>query len=186
MEFIKIHGIVFQHVQLFSKVESDYYYDLRKVSLDPNGISLIVELLLKEVKKFGAKSVGGLAAGAIPLATALVIRDSNFGEYQNGLRQFFVRKERKKHGLQKKIEGEVVDPVVIVDDVLTSGSSIMEAIEAVRQQGHNVNGVVCLIDREEKTTPNLLKKNKIKYTSLFTHSDFKPFIDERIKKKILT
>lgn len=185
MEFIKTHGIVFQHVQLFSKIESDYYYDLRKVSLDGYGASLIADLMLEEVKKFGAKSVGGLAAGSIPISTALIMKDSNFGEYSNGLRQFFVRKERKEHGLQKRIEGEVIDPVVIVDDVLTSGRSIMEAIEAVRTEGHDVKGVVCIIDREENSTPNVLK-DKVKYTSLFKHSDFKHFIDQRLKEKQLT
>lgn len=186
MEFIKTHGIVFKHVQLFSKVETDYYYDLRKISLNPYGIDLIADLLLDEVRKFRANSVGGLAAGAIPLATAVMIKDSRFGEYQNGLRQFFVRKEPKKHGLQKKIEGEVVAPVAIVDDVLTSGRSVMEAIEAVRDQGNTVTGVVCIIDREEKGTPNLLKENNIKYSSLFKHSDFKSFIDNKLKERQLT
>ena len=141
---------------------------------------------MEEVKKFGAKSVGGLADGSIPISTALIMKDSNFGEYSNGLRQFFVRKERKKHGLQKRIEGEVIDPIVIVDDVLTSGRSIMEAINAVMHEGHDIKGVVCIIDREEKSTPNVLKENKIKYTSLFTHSDFKHFIENRLKEKQLT
>lgn len=181
-EYIKDNGIVFGRVRLFSNVQSSYYYDLRRVSLDPYGISLIVGPLLEEVKKFNAKSVGGLVSAAIPLSQALIIRDSNFGEYKNALHSFYVREERKDHGLMKKIEGSILDPVVIVDDVMTTGRSIMKAIEAVIEHGYHVAGVVCILDREEKGITNVLKQNGVKYTSLFKHSDFKPFIDQKLKK----
>jgi orotate phosphoribosyltransferase len=62
----------------------------------------------------------------------------------------------------------------------------MEAIEAVRDQGNTVTGVVCIIDREEKGTPNVLKENNIKYSSLFKHSDFKSFIENKLKERQLT
>ena len=63
-----------------------------------------------------------------------------------------MRKQPKSHGLQKKIEGNLIEPVVIVDDVLTKGSSVMQALEAVMNEGFNVAGVVCIIDREDKNT----------------------------------
>ena len=85
-------------------------------------------------------------------------------------------------GVKKKIEGKVVSPVVIVDDVLTSGNSIKDAIDAVKQTGVSVKGVVCVIDREEETT-NVLKQHKIRYSSLFTHSDFKSFIEQKLMNK---
>lgn len=179
-EYIKENGIVFGPVRLFSNVESNYYYDLRRISLDPEGLGLVVGPLLEEVKKFGAKSVGGLASAAIPLSTALIMKDSNFGEYKNSLRSFFVREVRKDHGLMKQIEGMIEDPVVIVDDVLTSGKSIKTAIDAVEEHGYSVSGVVCILDREETGVTNELKKNGIKYTPLFRHSDFKPFIDQKV------
>jgi orotate phosphoribosyltransferase len=179
-EYIKENGIVFGPVRLFSNVESNYYYDLRRISLDPEGLGLVVGPLLEEVKKFGAKSVGGLASAAIPLSTALIMKDSNFGEYKNSLRSFFVREVRKDHGLMKQIEGMIEDPVVIVDDVLTSGKSIKKAIDAVEEHGYSVSGVVCILDREETGVTNELKKNGIKYTPLFRHSDFKPFIDQKV------
>lgn len=185
-EYIKENGIVFGPVRLFSNVESNYYYDLRRVSLDPDGISLIVGPLLEEVKKFDAKSVGGLANAAIPLSTALIMRDSNFGEYKNALHSFFVREERKDHGLMKKIEGKIIDPVVIVDDVMTSGRSIKKAVDAVMEHGYRVAGVVCILDREEKGITNVLTQNGIKYTSLFKHSDFKPFIDQKLDEMAST
>ncbi|MGH9987701.1 MAG: hypothetical protein ACRD8W_27480, partial [Nitrososphaeraceae archaeon] len=114
-EYIKKHGIVFEHVRLYSGIETDYYYDLRRVSNDPYGLSLIVGQLLKEVKKCGAKSVGGLASAAIPLSTALILKDSDFGMCEKSLTSFFVREVRKDHGLMKQIEGKIKDPVVIVD-----------------------------------------------------------------------
>jgi orotate phosphoribosyltransferase len=76
--------------------------------------------------------------------------------------------------------------VVIVDDVLTSGKSVMSAIEAVNKEGYSVKGVVFVVDREEgigERKPNLLKQNNIKYSSLFKHSDFKTFIEEELRKK---
>ena len=108
------------------------------------------------------------------------------GKYDVGLNGFFIRKEPKQYGLEKKIEGNMIPPVVLIDDVLTSGNSIMGAIEAVRSEGLNVKGVVLVIDREERARedkPNLLKQNNIKYSSLFKHSDFKSFIEEKLEEK---
>lgn len=182
-EYIKNNGIAFEHVRLFSGVETDYYYDIRRVSLHPYGLSLIVDQLLEEVKKFHAKSVGGMASAAIPLSTAIMLKDSNFGMYKNSLTSFFVREMRKDHGLMKQIEGMIIDPVVVVDDVLTSGKSIQKAMDAVEEHGYNVAGVVCILDREEKGIENVLKQNGVKYTPLFKHSDFKPFIDQRLNER---
>ena len=188
MDLIKEKGIVFKRVTLFSKLESEYYYDVKNVEFQPEGIHLLGELLLKEIVKYGAKSVGGLEMGAVALATAVVMKSTWSGRYDVGLNGFFIRKETKQYGLQRRIEGNVIPPVVIVDDVLTSGKSVMGAIEAVNNEGHNVKGVVFVIDREEgvregEEKPNLLKQNNIKYSSLFRHSEFKPFIEEKIEEK---
>ena len=83
----------------------------------------------------------------------------------------------------KQIEGMIIDPVVVVDDVLTSGKSIQKAMDAVEEHGYNVAGVVCILDREEKGIENVLKQNGVKYTPLFKHSDFKPFIDQRLNER---
>jgi orotate phosphoribosyltransferase len=84
---------------------------------------------------------------------------------------FFIRKEAKGYGLQKRIEGNMIPPVVIVNDVITSGESVMKSIEAVNAEGITPKGVVCVIDREEAGTPNVLKQNNIKYSALFKHSE---------------
>ena len=104
------------------------------------------------------------------------------GNYNTGLSGFFIGRESKQYGLQKRIEGNVKPPIVLVHDVLTSGKSVMSAIEAVNKEGYSVEGVVFVIDRQEGES-NLLKQNNIKYSSLFKHSDFKSFIETEIKKK---
>jgi orotate phosphoribosyltransferase len=99
---------------------------------------------------------------------------------EKGLNGFFIRKEAKGYGLQKRIEGNMIPPVVIVDDVITSGKSVMDSIEAVNAEGVTPKGAVCVIDREAGT-PNVLKQNNIKYSSLFKHSEFKPFIEQKLE-----
>ncbi|MFZ0514273.1 MAG: phosphoribosyltransferase family protein [Candidatus Nitrosopolaris sp.] len=162
---VNVNGIT-----LSSGKSSVFYYDLRKVSFDPIGANLIADLLFEKIHK--AKSVGGLEIGAIPITMAILMKC--------GLSGFVVRKHVKDHGLKYMVEGNLDSPVVIVDDVLTTGASLIKAIQAVKDEGVNVNGVFCILDREEN---NELKNNNIKYTSLFKHSDFEPFIDAKIQKQ---
>jgi orotate phosphoribosyltransferase len=183
MEIIQENAIVFKNVELFSKVKSSYYYDIKKIELQQEGMSLLSELMLTAIAKYGAKSVGGMEMGAVALVTAIVMKSTMDGKYPKGLSGFFIRKERKPYGLQKRIEGNVKEPVVIIDDVITSGQSVMNSIEAVNAEGVTPKGVICVIDREEEGTPNLLKQNKIKYSSLFKHSEFKPFIEQKLQEK---
>jgi orotate phosphoribosyltransferase len=183
IEFIKRHGIVFKHVKLSSNKETDYYYDIKGVATNPKGIHLLSELLLEEIVKFGPKSVGGLEIGSIPLTTGVILKSTMSEKYRKGIKGFFIRKNPKTHGLERKIEGAPEEPIVIVDDVVTSGRSVKDAIDALKFAEYSVKGVVCVIDREEEGTVNILKENNIKYTSLFKHSEFKPFIEEQLKKQ---
>jgi orotate phosphoribosyltransferase len=182
LELIKQKGIVIEDVTLSSGEKSEYYYDLKKVVGDPKGINLLTDLLLEEIiiPKFGdARSIGGLEAGAIAIAAAVILKHPS--RYKNGMRMFYVRKNPKPHGLEKKIEGDIAEPVVILDDVITKGRSVIEAIEAVTKDGYDVEGVVCAIDREDEQ--NKLRKYRTPYYPLFTHSDFKSFIEKELKKK---
>lgn len=157
---------------------SNYYYDLKNILLDGSVMSLLGDLLLEELSKFDPppKSIGGLETSAISIASAVSIR--SYDQYSSGIKGFFVRKAIKTHGSQKKIEGCLETPVVIIDDVMTKGESIMAAINAVTDQGVNVAGVICVIDRQ--VAGNLLKQNNIKYTALFTHSEFERYINKKI------
>jgi orotate phosphoribosyltransferase len=183
MEVIREKAIVFQDVELFSKVKSPYYYDIKRIALQKEGAHLLSYLLLTEISKYGVRSVGGMEMGAVALVTAVVYKSTDDGKYSKGLDGFFIRKEVKGHGLRNKIEGNMIPPVVIIDDVITSGKSVMDSIEAVNAEGITPKGVVCVIDREEEDTPNLLKQNNIKYSSLFKHSEFKPFIQQKLEEK---
>jgi orotate phosphoribosyltransferase len=183
MEIIQENAIIFQDVQLFSKVKSQYYYDIKRISLQKEGANLLAEMLLTEIYKYGPKSIGGIEMGAVALVTAVVLKSTMDGKYEKGLNGFFIRKEAKGYGLQKRIEGNMISPVVIVDDVITSGESVMKSIEAVNAEGVTPKGVVCVIDREETGTSNVLKQNNIKYSSVFSHSEFKPFIEQKLQEK---
>jgi orotate phosphoribosyltransferase len=158
---VNINGIT-----LSSGKTSTFYYDLNKVALNSIGSNLIADLIIEENPNI--KCIGGLEMGAIPITMAIIMK--------NGLSGFVVR----KHGLKYIVEGNLDSPVVIVVDILTTGASLMKALQAVKDEGASVNGVVCVIDREED---NELKRNQIKYTSLFKHSDFKPFIDTEIQRQ---
>lgn len=181
MEIIKRNGIIVssQPIVLSSGEKSYYYYDLKMVLADPVGATLVGELLYDIIaREFNAKSVGGLEMGAIPISTAIII-GSIRGSSSDGIKQFIVRRNVKTHGSGKKVEGYLVEPVVVVDDVMTKGNSVILAIEAVRNEGYSTAGVVLVIDRE---VPNNPVKDKVKCFSIFNHSDFKEYIDEKLKE----
>lgn len=180
-EIIKERGIVIKDVTLSSNRKSHFYYDIKLIVSDPEGAALIGELMLTEILNIEPKtrSVGGLELGAIAIATTIVY-SSNQLESKNRISSFFVRKSAKTYGLEKMIEGIVKEPVIIVDDVITTGKGVLDAMYALRNQEiYNIN-VMSVIDREAKE--NLLDENNIKFHSLFKHSEFADYIDSRLAK----
>jgi orotate phosphoribosyltransferase len=125
---------------------SDYYVDCRTTTLDAKGSRLTGEVFLEEIRKRGWKpqAIGGLTMGADPIVVAVSIVSGEL----NG---FLVRKTEKQHGTVQRIEGfrEKGARVVIVDDVCTTGASTVQAIEAAREFGFEIVGVMCLVEREE-------------------------------------
>jgi orotate phosphoribosyltransferase len=166
---------------------SNYYYNSKNCILDPEGLDIISDLLLKEVRKFKVKSVGGLETGSIPLATAICLKSSL--TESDPLSAFFVRKEPKKHGPQSDgpfafFEGNPLSPIVIVDDVITTGKSVInKTLDRIKELGMEVSGIICIIDREQGAE-ELFKENNIEFYALFRHSvDFKKYIDNKIDEK---
>ena len=156
--------------KLSSGGTSDYYIDCRTTTLDAKGSRLTGEVFLEEIKQRNWKpqAIGGLTMGADPIVVAVSVVSGEL----NG---FLVRKAEKQHGTGQRIEGfrEKGARVVIVDDVCTTGSSTIQAIEAARDFGFEVVGVMCLVEREEaKGRPNVEKAAApAPFVSVFTAND---------------
>jgi orotate phosphoribosyltransferase len=132
--------------QLSSGGTSDYYVDCRTTTLDSRGAQLTGEVFLEEIREEGWEplAIGGLTMGADPIVVAVAVTSGK-------LHGFLVRKTEKQHGTGQRIEGfrEKGAPVVIVDDVCTTGASTIQAIEAAREFGFEVVGAMCLVERQE-------------------------------------
>ncbi|MSO41407.1 MAG: orotate phosphoribosyltransferase [Solirubrobacterales bacterium] len=142
---LREHALVIGEVTLTSGAKASYYVDAKRALLRPAGYRAAGELCAALAVESGARAVGGLTMGADPLACSAI--GAQGGE---GLLAFFVRKERKEHGLQRWIEGPVLDPgtrCLVVEDVVTTGGSTVKAIERVREEGLEIAGVVCVLDR---------------------------------------
>jgi orotate phosphoribosyltransferase len=149
---------------------SDYYIDCRTTTLDARGARLTGEVFLEEIRQRGwkARAIGGLTMGADPIVVAVSVVS---GELDG----FLVRKAEKQHGTGQRIEGfrEKGALVVIVDDVCTTGASTVQAIEASREFGFEIVGVMCLVEREEANgRPNVEKAaGAAPFVSVFTAND---------------
>jgi orotate phosphoribosyltransferase len=132
--------------KLASGGTSDYYIDCRTTTLDARGAQLTGQVFMEEIRSrcWAAQAIGGLTMGADPIVVAVSVTSGLL----NG---FLVRKVEKQHGMGRRIEGfqEKGSRVIIVDDVCTTGGSTIQAIEAAREFGFEVVGVMCLVEREE-------------------------------------
>lgn len=156
--------------KLASGRTSDYYIDCRTTTLDARGAQLTGQVFLEEVRAQGwdAQAIGGLTMGADPIVVAVAVTSGT-------MHGFLVRKAEKQHGMGQRIEGfqHQGARVVIVDDVCTTGSSTIQAIEAAREFGFEVIGVMCLVEREEAGGRPAVEKAAApaKFVSIFTASD---------------
>jgi orotate phosphoribosyltransferase len=140
---LREHALVIGEVRLTSGATAQYYVDAKRAVLLPAGFRALSELVAERARAWGATAAGGLTMGADAPACAALAGGAD-------VKAFFVRKEAKTHGLQRKIEGPPLAPgerCLIVEDVVTSGGSTIQAIEAVRAEGHEVVGVVSILDR---------------------------------------
>jgi orotate phosphoribosyltransferase len=153
---------------LASGRKSSYYLDCRTTTLDPRGALLIAQLILEGMRSrnIQADAVGGMTLGADPIATAVAVVS---GLEDTPLPAFIVRKETKGHGTRRGIEGYDGKPgsrVIVVDDVCTTGDSILRAAEKAEEAGYEVSATFCVVDREEGGTELIAKKYP--FYALFT------------------
>jgi orotate phosphoribosyltransferase len=142
---LREHALVIGEVTLTSGKKAQYYVDAKRALLRPAAFRAAGELIAAEASERGATAVGGMTMGADPLACAAIAVPG--GET---LLAFFVRKERKEHGLQRWIEGPLLDegaPCLVVEDVVTTGGSTVRAVERIRDEGLKVVGVASVLDR---------------------------------------
>jgi orotate phosphoribosyltransferase len=146
LDRIKTSAIVHQRVTLSSGQTADYYIDLRRITLDGAAAPLVGRVMLDLTHDLEYDAVGGLTLGADPVATAMLHAASSRGRR---LDAFVVRKSEKQHGLQRRIEGPDVTGrrVLAVEDTSTTGTSVLTAVEALREAGAEVVAVAVLVDR---------------------------------------
>ena len=179
-DLIEKHAISYSNepFTLASGAKSNFYFDLRQVSGDAAGITAIAHLLYNMITEIGGiKSVGGLESGSISLAAAI----SQYSYAKNPslpLTSFYVRKQAKSHGAKKRIEGRPQSPVAIIDDVITSGGSAVEALNAVKSKGYDSKCLLSIVYRGgDEQKAKILEHGKFLY--IF---DEKYFVDRYIKK----
>ncbi len=141
---LREHALVLGEVTLSSGASASYYVDARRALMRPAGFRAAGELLADAAVQAKASAVGGPVMAAIPLACAAIAVPDGAG-----LVGFFVRKERKQHGLQRMVEGpvEAGARVLVVEDTVTTGDSTVAAIELIRSHGLEIAGCVCVVDR---------------------------------------
>ena len=143
-ELVKELAVVHGKVTLSSGKEADYYVDLRRATLHHEASRLIGALLRELTADWDFAAVGGLTLGADPVATSIMHAEGR------DIDAFVVRKEAKKHGMQRRIEGADVEgkKVLVVEDTTTTGNSPLTAVAALREAGAEVVGVATVVDRE--------------------------------------
>jgi orotate phosphoribosyltransferase len=137
-----------REVTLASGKTSDFYIDGKQVTLDPEGARLLARIILRGLDGQPVDAIGGLTIGADPIAGAVIAASADTARPLKG---FIVRKQAKAHGKQRQIEGPLRggDRAVVVEDVVTTGGSILDAVRAVEEYGCQVTGIIVLVDRQE-------------------------------------
>jgi orotate phosphoribosyltransferase len=140
---LRAHALVIGEVVLTSGQTAQYYVDAKRAILLPAGFAAMGELVAERAGAWGATAVGGLTMGADPVACSALAAGAD-------VKAFFVRKDAKAHGLQRRVEGPLLEPgerCLVVEDVVTTGGSTLQAIEALREAGLQIAGVVSVLDR---------------------------------------
>lgn len=168
---LRDHALVIGKVTLSSGAEAEYYVDARRALMRPTGFRAAGELIAATAHQHGATAVGGPVMAAIPLACAAIAVPA--GEDLVG---FFVRKERKAHGLQRWVEGaaEPADRVLVVEDTVTTGGSTVSAIERIRDEGFEIAATLCVVDRLAGGGEAIAAAADAPFTALTTIDDIYP------------
>jgi orotate phosphoribosyltransferase len=169
-EELREHALVIGEVTLTSGATAQYYVDAKRAILRRAGFTALGELLAERVREWDATAVGGLTMGADAVACAALAGGAD-------VKAFFVRKEVKRHGLARRIEGPLLvrdDRCLVVEDVVSTGGSTIQAIEALREAGHEICGVVSVLDRLAGGGERIAAAAGAPYVALVTIDDVYP------------
>jgi orotate phosphoribosyltransferase len=168
---LREHALVIGEVTLTSGRTAQYYVDAKRAILLPDGFRALGELVAAEAERVGATAVGGMTMGADPVACSALAAGAP-------VKAFFVRKDRKEHGLQRWVEGPLLEEgerCLVVEDVVTTGGSTVAAIERVREEGFEIAGVVSVLDRLAGGAEAIAEASGgAPYTALTTIDDVHP------------
>jgi orotate phosphoribosyltransferase len=169
-EELAAHALIIGEVTLTSGATAQYYVDAKRAILRPAGFAALAELVAQRARQWGATAVGGMTMGADPVACAALAGGAD-------VKVFFVRKEVKAHGLSRRIEGPLLSPedrCLVVEDVVSTGGSTIRAIEAVQEAGHEICGVVSVLDRLMGGGERIAAAAGAPYAALVTIDDVYP------------
>lgn len=168
---LREHSLVLGEVTLASGAIAQYYVDARRTLMRPAGFRAAGELIAATAAELRAEAVGGPATAAIPPSCAAIAVPAGAG-----LVAFFVRGERKEHGLQRWVEGPVGPGTrcLVVEDTVTTGGSTAKAIERIREEGLEVAGVVAVVDRLAGGAERIEAAAKAPYRALVTIDELYP------------
>src|SRR3954469_4739391 len=168
---LREHALVIGDVTLSSGQQASYYVDARRALLRPEGFLAAGRLIAAVAREAGADAVGGPVMAAIPLACAGIAVPGG-----PDLVAFFVRKERKEHGLQRWVEGPVEPGTscLVVEDTVTTGGSTVAAIERIREEGLDIQGALCLVDRLAGGADAIADAAQAPFRSLVTIDEIYP------------
>src|SRR5437899_7029705 len=155
--------------RLTSGRSSNFFIDLKKTMLDPEGGSLLADLLFEMIRAEDVDCIGGMETGAIPLVAALCLRSWP----EKPIKGFFIRKEAKGHGTDQQVDGllDSGSRVIMFEDVTTTGGSALRAVEQARRNQCTILKVITVVDRLEGAAENF-RKAEIPFEALFVRSDF--------------
>ncbi|HEY5430201.1 MAG TPA: phosphoribosyltransferase [Solirubrobacteraceae bacterium] len=167
---LRTHGLVIGEVVLTSGATARYLVDAKRAILRPAGFHALSELVAAQAAAWSASAVGGMTMGADPIACAALAGGAD-------VKAFFVRKEAKTHGLTRRIEGPLLDSsdrCMLVEDVVTTGGSTIRALDAIRDEGHAVCGVLAICDRLAGGAEAIQAASGVPYVALTTIDEVYP------------
>ena len=170
IEELRAHALVVGEVTLTSGLTAQYYIDAKRAILRRPGFVALGELLAARARDWRATAVGGMTMGADPVACAALAGGAD-------VKAFFVRKEVKRHGLSRRIEGPLLAPedrCLVVEDVVSTGGSTLAAVAALQEAGHEICGVVSVVDRLAGGGERIAAAAGAPYVALTTVDDIYP------------